>query len=158
MNNKKKEKKSITKKDIEEIKRLSQKADETKGFELGFAKEFNEEDGFELVVLKDAQNPNRAHRLYYTIESILRTNLPQGEKNAAIRKIVREEKTTFLNRGKRIDSTGRRGSDSRQAYLDSHLEKALGIVVRWVKEGANTFDLYMSFKELNDKFDSKKAN
>lgn len=146
-----KEDKEVQKFDIDEIKKLSEKAGSQMGFDLGFDEE-DLIDEKQIEFISDTQNPDVSHKLYYSIESILRATLPKGEENKKLREFVREEKKIFLNRGHRIDETGRRNSDSRQSYISSHLEIALINVLQWVKEGGNAFELFLKFRKLNTEY------
>lgn len=139
----------INQSELDDIKKLSDEADKTKGFQLSFLKEFEDEETI-FEVFSDIQDPDAAYRVYYSIERMLKDNLPKGDDNKKIRDIVREEKNIFLNRGKRKDTKGIRHSDSRQAYIEAHLKVVFDIVANWVREGGNTFDLYMIFRNLND--------
>lgn len=132
---------------LEEIKKLAQQADENKGFELGFEDDFVD-DITQINFTDDKQNPKESHRLYYAIEGILKNHLPKGEAYEELRSFVREEKTIFLT-GKKKDKTGRRGADSRQAYISSHLSVALNTLFEWIKEGGNSFELFLKFRNLN---------
>lgn len=140
----------IEQKELDDIKKMSDDADQTRGFQLSFYEDL-EEDGFNTIQFNDTQNPDQAYQIYYSIERMLKDNLPKGEDNAKVREIVREEKNVFLNRGKEKDNRGIRGSDPRQAYILAHLKVAFDIVALWIREGGTTFDLYMKFREENQK-------
>lgn len=144
-----KKKTNINQNELDDIRKLSEEADKTKGFQLSFLKEFEDEETISDM-FSDIQDPETAYRIYYSIERMLKDNLPKGEENKTIRDIVREEKNIFLNRGKSKDTRGIRHSDSRQAYIEAHLKVAFDIVANWVREGGNTFDLYMKFRNIND--------
>ncbi|MFD2823237.1 hypothetical protein ACFS5M_06125 [Lacinutrix iliipiscaria] len=134
--------------DLEEIKKLAAEADKNKNFQLGFETEF-EDNILQLDIVDDIQNPDKSYKVYYAIEGILRTHLPKGDKYKEVRDFVREEKIIFLTGGMKKDETGKRGADSRQAYISTHLEVALNALLKWVQEGGNTFDLFMTFRQLN---------
>ena len=142
------EKKKISKESLEEIKRLAEEADNNKNFELGFEEDFSEGIIDKIAFTDDIQNPKESYRLYYAIEGILKNHLPKGEEYEDLRKVVREEKTIFLT-GKRKDNTGRRNADSRQAFISSHLKVALNELFDWIREGGNSFDLFLRFRKLN---------
>jgi hypothetical protein len=89
------------------------------------------------------------HINFYAIEGILKSNLPTGPENEKIRTFVREEKIIFLTGGKKKDKNGLRGTDSRQAYISSHLEVALNTLIEWLQEGTGTYDLFLKFRNLN---------
>ena len=133
---------------LEEIKKLAEEADKNKDFQLGFETEF-EDDLLQIDIIDDIQNPEKSYKVYYAIEGILKTHLPKGDKYDEVRKFVREEKIIFLTGGKKKDENGKRGADSRQAYISTHLEVALNALLKWVQEGGNTFDLFMTFRQLN---------
>lgn len=134
--------------DLDEIKRLSEEADKNKNFQLGFEQEFESEPIF-IDITEDIQNPDKAYKVYYAIEGILKTHLPSEDKYKELRRFVREEKIIFLTGGKKKDETGKRGADSRQAYISTHLEVALKILLEWIQESGNTFDLFLKFRKLN---------
>lgn len=134
--------------DLEEIRKLSEEADKNKNFQLGFETEFND-DILQIDIVDDIQNPEKSYKVYYAIEGILKTHLPKGDKYKDVNRFVREEKIIFLTGGKKKDHNGRRGADSRQAYISTHLEVALNALLKWVQEGGNTFDLFMTFRQLN---------
>ncbi|MGJ8665186.1 MAG: hypothetical protein ACSHW7_02380 [Patiriisocius sp.] len=134
--------------DIDEIKKLAEEADRNKGFQLGLEDDFKE-DIFQIDLVDDVQDPEKAYKVYYAIEGILKTHLPKGKENSEVRRFVREEKIIFLTGGHKKDETGKRGADSRQAYISTHLEIAFNVVLKWLQEGGNTFDLFMKFRNLN---------
>jgi len=138
---------------IEEIKRLAAKADAGKGLELGFTEESEIEFGFDLDKLKDTQDPDRSHRLYYSIRSLMMQNLPKGKEHKKLRDFVYEEKNDFLNRGNKKNAEGIRNSDGRMTYISSHLEVAFDAVFEWIKEGGNAYDCYDKFRALNKEYD-----
>ncbi len=134
--------------DLDEIRRLSEEADRNNNFQLGFESEF-ENEPINIDLVGDIQNPDKAYKAYYTIESILRSHLPTGEQYKKVRHFVREEKIIFLTGGKKKNDFGLRGADSRQAYISTHLEVALKNLLEWIQEGGNTFDLFLKFRKLN---------
>jgi|GEM_PF-596942 len=138
---------------LEDLKNLAEKADQTKGFTLNFEDEFDleNEDTFNVDSLKDTQDPKESHRLFYTIRGILMTNLPKGPDYKKLRDHIYDEKNIFLNRGAKLNSQGIRGSDGRMTYVSSHLKVAYETVVEWVREGANSFDIFDKFRDLNKK-------
>lgn len=149
---------------IAQIKLLSEKAREISGAQTGLFDGFDigEEDldtSFNQSILNDTADPDKSHRLYYTMRSAMMRNLPKGNENKKLRKFIYEEKSLFLNRGKDKNHDGIKNSDERMAYIGNFLQVAFDIVNKWVSEGANPFDLYMAFKELNQEkgYDSKKT-
>lgn len=133
---------------LEDIKKLAEEADKNKNFQLGFEEEFESEPIF-IDMVDDIQNPDKSYKVYYAIEGILRTHLPSEDIYKELRRFIREEKIIFLTGGKKKNKYGIRGADSRQAYISSHLEVALKNLLEWIREGANTFDLFLRFRKLN---------
>lgn len=136
-----------------EVRRLQQKADESRkeGLRLGLGIPDEEAAGEDLAdadFLKDVQNPEESHSLYYSIQRELINSLPAGKENEELRRFVYDEKNLYLNRGKEIDASGIRGSDGRQAFLH-HLRTALVNVKRWAVEGGTAYDVYLMFRDLN---------
>lgn len=134
--------------DLEEIKKLSEEADLNKGLQLGFEQEF-ENEIMSFDVIDDIQNPEKAYKVYYAIEGILRTHLPSNEKYKELRRFIREEKIIFLTGGKKKNEAGIRGADSRQAYISTHLEVVLKNLLEWIQEGTSTFELFLKLRRLN---------
>jgi len=135
---------------LEEIRKLAEESDRNSGLSLGLEMEF-EKELVQLNLIDDNQNPQESYRLYYAIEGILRTHLPPTSVSE-FAKYVREEKNIFLTGGKKKDFSGRRGADSRQAYISTHLEIALNELLRWMQESGNKFDLFLLFRTLNIKY------
>ena len=142
-------------KDIfDEIKKLSEKANELSDAEqLNFFPdiELGEEDvTFDSTLLNDTADPEKSHKLTYGMIALAKANLPRGKENEKLRRYIYDERLLFLNRGKDIDKkTGIRGSDSRMTYIPNFLEVAFDMTVDWVKSGGTPFDLYMAFWNLN---------
>ena len=128
--------------------------------------DLGEEDldtSFEKEVLNTTADPEKSHRLYYTMMMTTRANLPkqnkkrpitleQQAKNKEIKKFnekIYAEKSLFLNRGKEKDNRGIRGSDERQTYIPNFLTVAYDVVHNWVANGSNPYDLFLAFYELN---------
>ena len=140
---------------LNEIKALSEKAKEISGPQLGLFEgvDLGEEDldtAFDPSVLNDTADPDKSHRLYYTMRSAMMRNLPKGQQNKKLRQYIYDEKSLFLNRGKEKNEKGIKGSDERQSYIGNFLQVAFDTVNRWISEGANPFDLYMAFHKLNE--------
>lgn len=136
-----------------EVRRLQEKAEESRrtGRQLGLGvpdEEAASEDIADADLLKDVQDPEEAHSLYYSIQRELKNNLPAGKENEELRRFVYDEKNIYLNRGKELDASGIRGSDGRQAFL-SHLRSALIAVKRWAAEGGTAYDAYIMFRDMN---------
>lgn len=130
------------------IRVLAKKADENKAFELGFEKP-EEFKNIEIDYGNDVQNPDKSYKIFYAIQGILKTHLPEGDSNKEIRDIIREEKSIFLTGGKKKNAQGIRGADSRQAYISTHLEVALNVLFEWLNSDRNTLDLFLKFRDLN---------
>lgn len=151
--NKKITKKGKSREEIrEEIKKFVEETDNIAQKQLDlFSKE--EDASFDVSSIKlNAADPEASYRLYYTIQKILKQNLPTGKANKKLRDYILEEKTIFLNRGKKKDSKGIRGSDSRMTYIDPFLEEALQIIISWLSSGANPLDLYDLFNKKNKEY------
>ncbi len=94
-------------------------------------------------------DPERKHELYYKgIQKLLRENLPDGKSNKKLRRVIYDEKNLLINRGKRKNKKGIRGSDGRMAYKGD-LETALNIISKWVWERGTPVDLYKKFFDKN---------
>lgn len=153
--NKNKEQNKTQKDIFDEIKKLSEKANEISDSEqLGLFPniDLGEEDvTFDASLINDTADPDRSHKLYYGMMRLMIGNLPRGKENKKLRRYIYDEKLLFLNRGKEIDkNTGVRGSDSRMAYIPNFLEVAFDTTVNWVKSGGTPFDLFLAFWDLNE--------
>jgi hypothetical protein len=137
---------------LAEIHELSKRADETSSKQLDLP--IGDEDIDPVIssnLFKDTADPEKSHRLYYGIQRLLRDYLPKGDENRRLREYVYKEKNLFLNRGIEInEQTGRRGSDSRMAYIPNFLEVAFNEVGKWISAGSNSFDIYKAFWDLNE--------
>ncbi len=147
---KKKELNTESKKEIDilqEVRELAKKADMSTNHQLDlFDIELGDEDIDPLIDLSstiDIANPKKSHILYYGIRRMLMDNLPKGEENEKLRKYIYDEKNLFLKAGLEV------GADGRQAYIPNFLEVAFKIVSEWILEGANSYDIYMKFRNLN---------
>jgi hypothetical protein len=152
--NDRKEQKGKTREEIfEEIKKLSEKANQAGGQQLPLLPDLPKEDisGFDLSMLNDTADPGKSHRLYYGMRRLMMDNLPTGKENNDLRQFVYKEKNLFLNRGKELDKNGIRGSDGRMTFI-TFLEIAFQITVEWIKQGANATMLWQMFYDENDKF------
>ena len=156
MENDKKQEQSKLQKDIfDEIKKLSEKANELSESEqisLFPNIDLGEEDiTFDSSLIDDTANPDRSYKLYYGMMRLMIGNLPTGKENKKLRNYIYDEKRLFLNRGKGIDkNTGVRGSDSRMAFIPNFLEVAFDTTVNWVRSGGTSFDLFTAFWDLNE--------
>lgn len=108
-------------------------------------------DEIRQFVLKNTDDPDKKHEVYYKgIERLLKqiANPKDDEQTKEAFKILREEKNIFLNRGKRKNEKGIRGSDARMAYI-SDMEEALNIIASCILEGASPIMLYIAFRDKN---------
>jgi hypothetical protein len=139
----------------DQIKALSKKADELSGQQLNLLSniEIGDEDidsAFDLSKLDQSANPTESHRLYYGMMGMLKNNLPKGLENKKLRQFIYDEKNLFLNRGEQIKEDGRRGSDGRMTYIHDFLTDAYAAVSSWVLNGANSYDIYLAFRKMNE--------
>lgn len=152
---------------LAEMKALSEKVKQKNEIQshLFSNVDLGEEDldtGFNEV-LNTTADPETSHRLYYTMMMMMRANLPkannkrpisdeQKKRNTEIKKFnakIYAEKSLFLNRGKDIDHRGIRGSDERQTYIPNFLKVGYDVVHKWVAQGADPWDLFVTFYDLN---------
>ena len=153
---------------LAEIKMLSEKVKQKVTIQPALFENLNLSDEdldttFETEILNTTADPEKSHRLYYTMMMIMRANLPkannkkpitieQKQKNKEIKDFnqkIYAEKSLFLNRGKEKNNRGIRGSDERQTYIPNFLTVAYDIVHKWVSEGSDPFGLFFAFYELN---------
>lgn len=140
--------------DLERLE-LLQKANEKTGKQLTINSEtgnLEEFDELRQLVGKEFENPEEKYQLYYNgIRRLLMDFLPKGKDYKQLRDIIYDEKNVFLNLGKKkSDNKGIRKSDGRMTYQPV-MNEILEIIIKWVGESQNPFDLYRSFYELNDK-------
>lgn len=152
--NKKKIKEELSSKDLERLE-LLQKANEKIGKQLQISSESGsivEYDELKSLIGKEFENPEEKYQLYYNgIRKLLMDYLPKGKEFKEIRDIIYDEKNIFLNLGKRkSDGGGIRKSDGRMTFQPV-MNEILEIIVDWVTNSQNPFDLYRSFFELNEK-------
>lgn len=138
----------------DEINRMSKEGDKKgagKQSKLFDDEDLGEEDiGFDEGLLNDIANPDLSYDLYYGIWKFMKDNLPKGKDNEPGRRYIYDELNLFLNRGKHINAKGKRGSDSRMAYISPHLQPAFATVVDWLRHGAIPFQLYEAFRRKNE--------
>jgi hypothetical protein len=156
MSEKKKVKKGVelSEADIERLE-LLQKANEKVGKQLsiniesGSLEEFDELRG---IIGKEFENPEEKYNVYYKgIRKLLMDFLPKGKEFKEVRDIIYDEKNIFLNLGKRkSDNKGIRGGDGRMTFQPV-MNELLDIIIKWVGESQNPFDIYRDFYELNEK-------
>ena len=138
-------------KEEEEKFLILSKADEVKGEQLtiDIDGELSTRQEIEEFIIGDPHSPEKMYDAYYRgIEKLLKRQLPQGKEFEPARKLIREEKNTFLTRGHRIKDDGTRGADSRMGHVED-AEKIVEILVDWVLSGSNMVDLYNKLRDLN---------
>ena len=150
--NKKQE--GLSQSDMERLE-LLQKANEKTGKQLTINSEtgsLEEFDELRQLVGKEFENPEEKYQLYYNgIRRLLMDFLPKGKDYKQLRDIIYDEKNVFLNLGKKkSDNNGIRKSDGRMTYQPV-MNEILEIIIKWVGESQNPFDLYRDFYNLNEK-------
>jgi len=151
--NKKKEE-SLSQEDLERLE-LLQRVNEKKGRQLTINSESGnlvEVDELKQLIGKDFENPDEKYKIYYNgIRKLLIDHLPKGLDYKEVRDIIYDEKNIFLNLGKRkSDNNGIRKSDGRMTYQPI-MNEILDLIVDWVTDSQNPFDIYRAFYELNEK-------
>lgn len=141
--------------DLERLE-LLQKANEKVGKQLTINTEkgaLEEIDELRQLIGKEFENPEEKYTIYYNgIRKLLMDYLPKGKDFKEVREIIYDEKNIFLNAGKRkSDNNGIRKSDGRMTYQPV-MNEILDIIVGWVAESQNPFDIYRKFYELNEKY------
>jgi hypothetical protein len=153
-NKKEKKQSELSPMDLERLE-LLRKAGEKTGKQLRIDLEtgsLDEIDELRQLVGKDFENPDEKYNIYYKgIRNILIQYLPKGVEFKEARDIIYDEKNIFLNSGKKkSDNNGIRGSDGRMTF-QPRMNEMLDIILKWVSESQNPFDLYNRLHELNDK-------
>lgn len=153
-NNKIKKDHVLSPEDIERME-LLMKANEKVGKQLTISSEtgsLEEIDELKAILAKDFENPEEKYNVYYNgIRRLLIDNLPKGKEFKEVRDIIYDEKNIFLNLGKRkSDHNGIRKSDGRMTYQPV-MNEILDIIVVWVAESRNPFDIYKRCYQLNEK-------
>src|SRR5690554_3510779 len=146
-----KKQEGLSQADLERLE-LLQKANEKTGKQLTINSEtgnLEEFDELRQLVGKEFENPEEKYQLYYNgIRKLLMDFLPKDEQ---IRRVIYDEKNVFLNLGKKkSDNNGIRKSDGRMTYQPI-MNEILEVIIKWVGESQNPFDLYRDFYELNEK-------
>lgn len=94
-------------------------------------------------------DPNEKYELYYkAIMKVLYKYLPKGKENKEARKLIYEEKKTFLTRGHRKNNNSIRHADSRMGYCTDFRE-LVDIISDWASSDRNPFVLYTKLRDLN---------
>ena len=145
----------ISKADLERLEIL-QKSNEKIGKQLSFNSEtgsLEEIDELRRLIGKEFENPEEKYNIYYKgIRKLLMEYLPKGKEYKEIRNIIYDEKNIFLNNGKRkSDNNGIRLSDGRMTF-QTNMNEILEIIVKWISDSQNPFDIYRLFYELNENF------
>lgn len=153
-NKKEKKQSELSPMDLERLE-LLRKASEKTGKQLRIDLQtgsLDEIDELRKLVGKDFENPDEKYNIYYKgIRNILIQYLPKGAEFKEARDIIYDEKNIFLNSGKKkSDNNGIRGSDGRMTF-QPRMNEMLDIILKWVSESQNPFDLYNRLYELNDK-------
>jgi hypothetical protein len=143
----------ISKADLERLEIL-QKSNEKIGKQLSFNSEtgsLEEIDELRRLIGKEFENPEEKYNIYYKgIRKLLMEYLPKGKEYKEIRDIIYDEKNIFLNNGKRkSDNNGIRLSDGRMTF-QTNMNEILEIIVKWISDSQNPFDIYKLFYELNE--------
>ena len=149
-----KKQEGLSQSDMERLE-LLQKANEKTGKQLTINSEtgsLEEFDELRQLVGKEFENPEEKYQLYYNgIRRLLMDFLPKGKDYKQLRDIIYDEKNVFLNLGKKkSDNNGIRKSDGRMTYQPV-MNEILEIIIIWVGESQNPFDLYRDFYNLNEK-------
>ena len=153
-NKKEKKQSELSPMDLERLE-LLRKASEKTGQQLRIDLQtgnLDEIDELRQLLGKDFENPDEKYNIYYKgIRNILIQYLPKGIEFKEARDIIYDEKNIFLNSGKKkSDNNGVRRSDGRMTF-QPRMNEMLDIIVKWVSESQNPFDLYNRLYELNDK-------
>lgn len=142
---------NLSQSDIERLEIL-QRSEEVKGEQLtlNLDAELAIENEAEKLLGLQIDDPDTKHQLYYQgLTKLMIDNLPKGKENEDIRKIIYGEKGILINRGKKINEKGIRGSDGRMAFLED-LEIAIKIVADWVSVKGTPTELFMAFWDKNE--------
>ena len=144
----KKKKEALSEADIERME-LLQKANEKVGKQLSINTEkgnLEEVDELRELIGKEFEDPEEKYNIYYRgIRRLLMDYLPKGKEFKEARDIIYDEKNIFLNLGKKkSDNNGIRKSDGRMTFQPV-MNEILDIIVSWVAESQNPFDLYREF-------------
>lgn len=153
-NKKTQQKQELSQADIERLE-LLQQANEKVGRQLTINSEtgnVEEFDELRSLISKDFEDPEEKYNLYYNgIRKLLIDFLPKGKDFKQVRDIIYDEKNVFLNLGKKkSDNKGIRKSDGRMTYQPV-MNEILDIIVKWVADSQNPFDIYREFYELNER-------
>lgn len=152
MDNKKKKVGKTQEEILAEIAKLTEQSNEnaSSATDLFLQEQLGDEEletGYDISsLINSTADPEKSHKIYYTVRRVLMQNLPNDKK---IREYIYEQKNIFLTMGKHKKASGTRDGDSRMAYIPHFLETALRLVMDWVIEGSNPADIYNKFYDLN---------
>ena len=127
------------------------KADETKEQTFDFSVDGQLELKSEIadMVLEEIDDPEAKYALYYkVINRLILKHLPKGQDAEEARKLIYEEKNTFLTRGHRVGENGIRGADGRMAYTDD-MHEFVNIITEWITTKGTVYGLYIKLRDLN---------
>jgi|AntRauTorcE11898_2_1112593.scaffolds.fasta_scaffold02780_4 hypothetical protein len=134
-----------------EIEEIFIKADQVDGEQLNIDGKGNlsTENEIKNFALADIDNPEKKYDVYYNgIRKLLMEELPSGKSFEEARRLIYDQKNILINRGKKKNSQGIRGSDGRMAYIPD-IELAFNIVTEWVVENGTPSELYQKFYGKN---------
>lgn len=136
---------------------LLQRANEKTGKQLSISADSGsllEIDELRELIGKEFENPGEKYNIYYKgIRKLLMTYLPKGKTFKEVRDIIYDEKNIYLTNGsKKSDNQGIRKADGRMTF-QSNMVEILDIVVKWVGDSRNPFQLYKLLYELNEKYE-----
>src|ERR1035437_5947617 len=132
---------------------ILRRADEIKeeSFTFDFNGQLELRNEIEGMLLEQIDDPEAKYNLYYNVvNKLIKRHLPSGKANEAARKLIYEEKNTFLTRGHRKNENGIRGADGRMAYI-SDIHELINIVMTWISLKGTMFDLYIKIRDLDRK-------
>lgn len=139
------------------IRALFEKMEEAKlkgkqlGMDFGSAAEEEADAKIAQALLGDEPTRDERYALVYSILRLLRDNLAPGEDYEEGRRKIREEIRLYLNKGrsKATSKDGKVKADMKQSDLP-RLHVAKTMLEKWVREGANQWDAYVRFWEMNE--------
>jgi hypothetical protein len=134
-----------------EIQEIFIKADQVDGEQLTIDGKGNlsTENEIKNFALGDIDNPEKKYDVYYNgIRKLLMEELPSGKSFEEARRLIYDQKNILINRGKKKNSQGIRGSDGRMAYIPD-LKLAFNMVTEWVVGNGTPSELYQKFYDKN---------
>lgn len=98
------------------------------------------------MILEEIDDPEAKHDLYYkVIQRLLIKHLPKGERYEDARKMIYEEKNTYMTRGHRINEKGIRGADGRMSYIED-MHEIVNIVTEWITTRGTPYELFIRLR------------